>query len=129
MSADLLAAGGAPATPSSDGPPKGARGVGPVLGLGLDYVGTLTEEAAADLFRLAGLLRYVLQRQGVSVADAKRRAKWDHLGSLLAITEARRPTLETLHRFGESLGVPADAVRDIAAACSHAIASERNVPR
>lgn len=108
---------------SPDGSTVGGPAGGSALGVDLDYVGMLTAKQCVDLFRLAGLLRAVLKRQGVSSMEAKRRAKWDRLGALLALTEARRPTLATLERFAVGMDVPADILRDIVAVCPCAISS------
>lgn len=104
---------------------EGSPTVDSALGVGLDYVGTLTAEQCIDLFRLAGLLRAVIRRQGVTSTEAKKRSQWGRLGALLALTDARRPTLATLARFADGLGVPAEVLGEIVAACPHAIAGER----
>lgn len=106
-------------------PPVGGGSVGSALGVDLDYVGTLTADQCVDLFRLAGLLRAVLKRQKVSSTEAKKRSEWDRLGALLALTDARRPTLRTLDRFAAGMGVPPEILADIVGACPAAIAPER----
>lgn len=99
--------------------------MGPVLGFDLDYLGQLTIDEATDLLRLAGLLRQILQSADISVADAKKRSGWTRLGSLLAVTEARRPTLAQLERFAVALDAPPDSIPLIVAACPAAVAPER----
>lgn len=108
-----------------DPSPEGGGTVSSALGVDLDYVGTLTAEQCIDLFRLAGLLRAVIRRQGVTSTEAKKRSQWGRLGALLALTDARRPTFSTLKRFADGMGVPAEVLEEIVAACPHAIAAER----
>lgn len=97
--------------------------MGPVLGVEADY--GLTLEAAGDLFRLATFLRHILTRQQMTSTQAKKAARWDRLGSLLALTEARRPTLTTLERFAEATCAPPGSAVLLASEVPHAIAPER----
>lgn len=118
---------GSEAAPPAHGSPVGspADRLGPVLGVDLDYEMTL--EQAGDLFRLAAFLRHVIRAQGMTSTQAKRAASWGHLGSLLALTEARRPTLATLERFAAATNAPPGAVLLLAAEVPHAIAPNREL--
>lgn len=130
MSLIEVGARGSEATPSRLSPVGGQR-LASTLGVETGYA--LTVEQAGDLFRLAAFLRHVLVANRMTSTGVKKRMRadgaqgWERLGSLLALTEARRPTLATLERFAVVTHAPPGSLDLLVAAVPHAIVLERDL--
>lgn len=91
-----------------------------------NYLDQLEPDAAADLARLAILLRRAIAETGKTPSEVAKAASYWRLSATLRLDleHQRRMRLSTLNRIGDAAGIPATAIAAMAAKCLNAIAPE-----